>query len=120
MDGDTNRVADCLSHYYKNDSSDDHHPDHDFVSTDTKLDPDGELVPVQRYADMRTAATRRSTCLVEKAEQRVLESDQMNEGAVNQVDNPDTDPDPLAFTSGADAEPLCVRIERDVNLAHLV
>ena len=69
VDGDMNRVADCLSHYYENDGPDDHHLDHDFVSTDAKLDSDGELVPVQRYADMHTAATRWSTCLVEKAEQ---------------------------------------------------
>jgi len=48
--GDTNQVADCLSHYYENDGPDDHHLDHDFVSADTKLNPDGELVPVQRYA----------------------------------------------------------------------
>ena len=85
-----------------------------------KLNPDRELIPVQRYADMHTAATRWSTHLVEKAEQRVLESDQMNEGAVNQVDDPDADPDSLAFTSGDDAEPLCVRVERNVNLAQLV
>ena len=69
MDGDTNHVADCLSQYYENDSLDDHHLDHNFVSADTKLDPDGELIPVQRYAEMCTATTRRSTCLAEKAEQ---------------------------------------------------
>ena len=45
VDGDTNRVADCLSRYYKNDGPDDYHPDHDFVSADAKLDPDGELIP---------------------------------------------------------------------------
>jgi len=115
-----NRVADCLSHYYENDGPDDHHPDHNFVSTDAKLDPDGELVPVQWYTDMHTTATRQSTCLVEKAEQQVLESNQMNKGAVDQVDDPNADPDPLAFTSGADAEPLCVCVERNVNLTQLV
>ena len=46
MDGDTNCVADCLSQYYENDGPDDHHPDHNFVSADAKLDPDGELIPV--------------------------------------------------------------------------
>ena len=50
------------------------------MSADTKLNPDGELIPVQRHTDMCTAATRQSTRLAEKAEQQVLKSDQMNEG----------------------------------------
>jgi len=69
---------------------------------------------------MHTAATRWSTHLVEKAEQRVLKSDQMNKGAVNPVDNPNADPDPLAFMSRADMQSLCVRIERDINLTCLM
>ena len=64
-----NHVADCLSWYYENDGPDDHHPDHDFVSADMKLDPDGELIPVQQYTEMHTAATRWSTHLAEKAKQ---------------------------------------------------
>ena len=67
MDGDTNHVADCLSRYYENDGLDDHHPDHDFVSADAKLNPNGELIPIKWYAEMRT--TRRLTRLAEKAEQ---------------------------------------------------
>ena len=60
MDGDTNCVADCLSQYYENDGPDDHHPDHDFMSANTKLDPDRKLIPIQRYTEMHTAATRQS------------------------------------------------------------
>ena len=59
-------MADCLSWYYENDGPDDYHPDHDFVSADAKLDPDGELIPVKWYAEMCTAATRRSIRLAEK------------------------------------------------------
>ena len=47
VDGTDNHVADCLSCYYEADGPEDHHPDHDFVSANTKLDPDGELLPVQ-------------------------------------------------------------------------
>ena len=36
------------------------------------------------------------------------------------VANLDSDDDPPAFTSGADRQSLCVRIERDINLAQLV
>ena len=120
MDGDTNRVADCLSRYYENDGLDDHHPDHDFVSADAKLDPDGVLIPVKRYTEMRTAATRRSTCLAEKAEQRVLDSDEMNNQVDDTVADPDSDDDPPAFTSGADRQSLHISVERDINLTRLV
>ena len=64
-----NRVADCLSWDYESDGPDDHHLDHDFVSADTKLNPDRELIPVQQYAEMHTTVTRWSTHLAEKAEQ---------------------------------------------------
>ena len=117
VDGDTNHVADCLSQYYENDGLDDHHLDHDFMSVDAKLDPDGELIPIQRYAEMHTAATRRSTRLAEKAEQRVLDSDQMNNQVDDTVADLDPDDDPPAFTSGADRQSPCVSIERDINLA---
>ena len=117
MDGDTNHVADCLSRYYENDGLDDHHPDHNFVSADVKIDLDGELIPVQQYAEMCTAATRQSTHLAEKAEQQVLDSDQMNNQVDDTVADPDSDDDPPAFTSGADRQSLHVSIERDINLA---
>ena len=120
MDGDTNRAADCLSRYYENDGPDDHHLDHNFMSADAKLDPNGELVPVKRYTEMRTAATRRSIHLAEKAEQQVLDSDQMNNQVDNAVTNPDSDDDPPVFTSGADGQSLCISIERDINLTRLV
>ena len=94
VDGDMNHVADCLSRYYENDGPDDHHLDHDFVSADTKLNPDGELIPVQRYAEIHTTATRRSTRLPEKAEQQVLDSDQMNNQVDDTVTNLDSDDDP--------------------------
>ena len=120
VDGDMNRVADCLSRYYENDSPDDHHLDHDFMSADAKLDPDGELIPVKRYAEMRTTATRWSTRLAEKTEQQVLDSDQMNNQVDDAVTDPDSDDDPPAFTSGADGQSLRISVERDVNLAWLV
>ena len=79
MDGTTDQVADCLSRYYETDGPGDKHPDHKFVSTDAWLDPDGELLPVWRYVKVHAATARRSHRLAKKLEQRVLESDQMNE-----------------------------------------
>ena len=90
------------------------------MSADTKLNPHGELIPVQQYTEMRTAATRQSTCLAKKTQQRVLDSDQMNNQVDDAVTNPDSDDDPPAFTSGADGQSLRVCVERDFNLAQLV
>ena len=90
------------------------------MSVDAKLDPDGELIPVKRYAEMRTAATRRSIRLAEKIEQRVLDSYQMNNQVDDVVADPDSDDNPPAFTSGADGQSLRVSVERDVNLARLM
>ena len=69
---------------------------------------------------MHTAATRQSTCLAEKAEQRVLESNQLNEGATNTVDDPDIDLDPPVIMSRADGQSLCICVERAINLTWLV
>ena len=60
MDGVTNRVADCLSHYYKMDGPGDQHPDHEFMSGDMQLDPDGDLLPIQWYHELHTAVARQS------------------------------------------------------------
>ena len=69
---------------------------------------------------MHTAATRWSTCLAEKAEQRVLDSDQMNNKVDDTIANLDSDDNPPAITSGADGQSLCVSIERDINLTRLM
>jgi len=58
VDGTTNRVADCLSRYYEADKPDEIHPDHEFVSADTKLDPDAKLLPIERYVEVRSAVAR--------------------------------------------------------------
>ena len=90
------------------------------MSADAKLGPDGELIPVKRYAEMRTAATRRSIRLAEKTKQHVLDSDQMNNQVDDVVADLDSDDDPPAFMSGADGQSLCISVERDVNLAWLM
>ena len=108
-------MADCLSHYYETDSLGDKHLDHEFVSADTQLDPDGELLPVRRYVKVHAATARRSCCLAKKLEQRVLESDQMNERELTAqpVVSENTPPDqpPLAIESGADGESLHAHVE---------
>jgi len=95
VDGVTNRVADCLSRYYKTDGPEDNHPDHEFVSTDVWLDLDGELLPIQRYIEVRTAIARQSRHLAEKLKPHVLESDQMNEQRHELIAQPAAGPHPV-------------------------
>jgi hypothetical protein len=44
--GEYNKVADCLSRYYKNDTSADVHEFHDYVQADRRIDPKGEDLPM--------------------------------------------------------------------------
>jgi hypothetical protein len=70
VDGVDNKVADCLSCYYKNDMGDESHPERIYVNADARLDPDGELLPTNRYMELKTAATRQSNHLVKRGKPR--------------------------------------------------
>ena len=120
MDGTDNRVVDCLSCYYKADGPEDHHPDHDFMSADAKLDPDRELLPVQHYIELRLAAARQSRRLAEQTEQHVLDSIQLNTESSPIHVGPDNDDLALAIQAGADGQSLHMRVERQVDLARIV
>jgi hypothetical protein len=60
VDGVDNKVADWLSRYFEYDEPDETHPKSDYVNVDTKLDPEGELLPLDRYVEIRTTAARQS------------------------------------------------------------
>ena len=111
MDGTNNRVVDCLSRYYEAEGPEDHHPDHDFVSADAKLDPDGELLPVQHYVKLCLAAARQSRRLAEQTEQCVLDSIQLNTESSLIPVGPDEDDSPLAIRAGADGQSLRTHVE---------
>ena len=111
---------DCLSRYYEADGQEDHHPDHDFVSADAKLDPDGELLPVQCYIELHSAAARWSRRLAEQMEQHVLNSIQLNAESSPIPVEPDKDDSPLAIQAGADGQSLHTHVERQVDLARIV
>jgi hypothetical protein len=79
INGVDNKVADCLSHYYKNDKGDESHPEHIYMNTGVKLDPDGELLPTDRYMELKMAAMRRSNRLAKNKEACIVESEEMND-----------------------------------------
>ena len=80
IDGVDNKVADCLSHYYENDMSDDTHLDNTYINADIQLDADGELLPTNRYAELHAAATRWSKCLAKRQEFHHIEAKILNAG----------------------------------------
>ena len=52
VDGERNQVADALSCYYEYDTAEDKHSNKEFVKADKVLDPDGELLPVERFMEI--------------------------------------------------------------------
>ena len=65
VDGVDKKVADCLSRYYENDTSEDHHSENTYVNADIRLDPEGQLLPTDCYMELCAAATRQSKRLTE-------------------------------------------------------
>src|SRR3977135_4023995 len=123
VDGVDNKVADCLSRYYESDNPGEIHPAHIYINADVRLDPEGELLPVDRFVELRVNATKRfSKRIADKVEQRVLDSEEMNAGIASKptriaVDDPS---DALALASAPDGRDLRKCVERNTNLAQIV
>ena len=60
VNGIDNKVVDCLSCYYENDTSEDNHLENTYVNADIRLDPDGELLPTDRYMELRAGGQSNS------------------------------------------------------------
>jgi len=50
--GEYNKVANCQSQYYENDTSADIHEYYDYVQADLRIDPTGEDLPSARYEEV--------------------------------------------------------------------
>jgi len=96
---DLNKVANCLSHYYESDNTQDVHMYNEYVRADPCIDPAGEDLPAQRCKEiseciiemqaMRETDHQRSTHLREWKEQRDVEAEEMA-----LADRPDPPPSP--------------------------
>lgn len=51
--GEENVVADCLSRYHESDIPGELHPRHGYVNADSRLDPEGECLPMDRLEELR-------------------------------------------------------------------
>ena len=85
-----NKVADCLSCYYENDTSDDNHSENTYVNTDMRLDPDGALLPTDRYMELCAAVTRQSKCLTDQQESCHIKAEILNAGVKQSPPSEDT------------------------------
>ena len=47
--GELNKIADCLSCYYKSNTSANIHEFHEYIQADRRIDPEGEDLPSARY-----------------------------------------------------------------------
>jgi hypothetical protein len=50
--GELNKVADCLSRYYENDTKSDAYELYKYVHADTCIDPMGEDLPIPRFQEI--------------------------------------------------------------------
>ena len=93
--------------YYEYDTVEDKHPNKEFVKADEILDPDGELLPVKRFIEIRTNVIRKSRRLKDKPSDALAESVAINntDTTTNSSSSPDDD-DVVAINSGNDEESL--------------
>ena len=108
IDGVDNKVADCLSHYYEKDMSEDNHSENTYVNADIRLDPEGELQPTDRYTELRAAATRWSKQLAEQQESRHIEAEILNASDKQSLPSEGTSSadDVTAIAAGNDSKSL--------------
>ena len=113
-------MADALSHYYKYNTIKDKHLNKEFVKADEILDPDGELLPVKRFVEVRNNAIRKLRRLKDKPSDALAESVAINNTNTTpgSISSPDNDDD-VAITSGNDKESLNT-CEQSFNLTSTV
>ena len=121
VDGEKNQVTDALSRYYKYNTIVDKYPNKQFVKADEVLDPNGELLPVERFMEIQNNVTRQSCRLQDKPSNAVAESVAINNTnktteSVSNLENEDV----IAINSVNDKESLCIRIEQLFNLTSTV
>ena len=78
VNGEKNQVADALSCYYKYDTIVDKYPNKESVKADELLNPNRELLPVERFVEILNNVIRQSCRLQDKPSDTVAESVALN------------------------------------------
>ena len=122
VNGIDNKVVDCLSHYYENDTSEDNHLENTYVNADIRLDPDGKLLPTDCYMELRAAATRQSKRLAEQQESCHIEAEILNASDKQSLPSENTSSayDVTTIAAGNDGKSLQTHIEETMDLRAVV
>ena len=118
VDGVDNKVADCLSRYYENDTSNDNHLENTYVNMGKRLDPDGKLLPTDHYMELCAAMTRQLKRLAERQESCHIKAEVLNAGDKQSPPSEDTSlrNDVTAIAAGNDGKSLWTHIEEMMDL----
>ena len=118
VDGVDNKVVDCLSCYYENDTSDDAHSDNAYINTDIQLDPDGKLLPTDHYMKLHAAVIRWSKCLAKRQESHHIKAEILNDGDKELLpsENTSSADDITAIAAGNDNKSLWTHVEEMMDL----
>ena len=110
-----------MSHYLDYDTIEDKIPTTDFIKADEILNPDGDLVPIERFIEIQTNATRRSRQLQDHTEPAVTESKELNQIPTRPLSVVVSDNDNVVATNtGNDKTLLLVKVGETFNLAKAV
>ena len=122
VDGVDNKVADCLSHYYENDMSDDTHSENTYVNADIWLDPDGELLPTNCYMELHAAATRPSKHLAKRQESCHIKAKILNASDKKSLPSEDTSStaDVTAIGASNDGKSLQTHVVEMMDLLAII
>ena len=88
--------------------SEDNHLENTYVNADIRLDPDGKLLPTDRYMELHAAATRQSKRLAERQESRHIKAEILNPGHKQSPPSKDTSSidDVTTIAAGNDGKSL--------------
>ena len=122
VDGVDNKVADCLSCYYENETSGDNNSENTYVNADIRLDPEGKLLPTDCYLELHAAVTRRSKRLAKQQESHHIEAKILNPGDEQSLPSKETSfvGDVTTIAAGNDGKSLRTHVEEMMDLRAVV
>ena len=110
-----------MSCYYEYDTIEDEYPNSEFIKADEILNPDGDLVPIQRFVEIQSQAIRRSQRLQERTPTARLESQMLNETFNNiPVEQETPDEDTIVYMAGSNGKPLLALIKKEFDLNQII
>ena len=93
-----------------------------YVNADIRLDPDGELLPTDRYTELCAAATRWSKRLAKQQESRHIKAEILNASDEQSLPSKDTSSinDVTAIAAGNDSKSPQTHVEETMDLQAII